>query len=69
MILKLDECAWVNGRKLERLTLTVGTGALDGDMQAWWSVQSEKDIWTLAAFEVSGSQMVLSRLLSSQYAQ
>lgn len=50
--LKVDECKWVSEKSLERLTLTMLNGGLDEDMQAWWSVQSEKDIWTLGAYEV-----------------
>ncbi|GAQ93477.1 hypothetical protein KFL_015640020 [Klebsormidium nitens] len=50
--LKVDECKWVSEKNLERFTLTMLNGGLDEDMQAWWSVQSEKDIWTLGAYEV-----------------
>ena len=60
-ILKLDECQIVKGRRLERLSVTLMNDAMqtakvlgpDAQLRApTFSVQSEKEIWWLGAFEV-----------------
>ena len=54
--MKLDECQIVKGRKLERVGLTlmnyVMAYAKDATLVLPFSVQSEKEIWWLAAIEV-----------------
>lgn len=55
LVLKLDESELIKGQKMERVSITLMNGALQktndqGDFN--FSVQSENDIWWLAAFEV-----------------
>ena len=55
-VLKLDESEIVKNQKLERVSLTLMNRALDAVIKPgdpwYFSVQSENDIWCLAAFEV-----------------
>jgi hypothetical protein len=60
-VLKLDECQIIKGRRLERMSITLMNEAIvcakrvDAGVQSnfpSFSVQSEKDIWWLGAFEV-----------------
>lgn len=60
-VLKLDECQIVKGRRLERMSLTLMNEAVVSAKRSStgvqtnstsFSVQSEKDIWWLGAFEV-----------------
>ena len=55
VVLKLDESEIIKGQKMERVSITLMNGALgqsrhQGDLN--FSVQSENDIWWLAAFQV-----------------
>ncbi len=61
LVLKLDECQIVKGRRLERLSLTLMNEAFHIAKQSaspselvtpYFNVQSEKEIWWLGAFEV-----------------
>ena len=62
-VLKLDECQIVKGRRLERMSVTLMKEAMDmafsdnssipiDRIKPTFSVQSERDIWWLGAFEV-----------------
>ena len=62
-VLKLDECQIVKGQWLERMSVTFMTEAMDmafgGNLsihgarsKPTFSVQTERDIWWLGAFEV-----------------
>ena len=55
-VLKLDESELIKGQKLERVSLTLMNRALDASIsnadERHFSVQSENEIWWLAAFEV-----------------
>lgn len=55
-VLKLDESEIIKGQKLERVSITLMNRALDLDINenhpSYFSVQSENEIWWLAAFEV-----------------
>lgn len=55
-VLKLDESEIVKGQKMERVSLTLMNRALDSSISSnspnYFSVQSENEIWWLAAFEV-----------------
>ena len=60
-VLKLDECQIVKGRRLERMSVTLMNEAMflakidaigDHSQRPSFSVQSEKEIWWLRAFEV-----------------
>ena len=62
-VLKLDECQIVKGRRLERVSVTLMKEAMDmafsdnsgipiDRIKPTFSVQSERDIWWLGAFEV-----------------
>ena len=61
LVLKLDECQIVKGRRIERMSVTLMNEALvcakqiPSEVQTIFpsfSVQSERDIWWLGAFEV-----------------
>lgn len=55
LVLKLDESELIKGQKMERVSITLMNGALQktNDQRDFnFSVQSENDIWWLAAFEV-----------------
>ena len=55
-VLKLDESDLIKGQKLERVSLTLMNRALDASIsnadERHFSVQSENEIWWLAADEV-----------------
>ena len=59
-VLKLDECQIIKGRRIERMSITLMKEAMDvafkdssiERMKPTFSVQSERDIWWLGAFEV-----------------
>lgn len=55
-MLKLDEAEVVNGKKFERVSLTLMNRALDPAIQAdddrYFSVQSEQEIWPIGCFQV-----------------
>ena len=55
-VLKLDEAEVLEGRKFERISLTLMNRALDTDIQKddarYFSVQSEQEIWPIGCFEV-----------------
>ena len=55
-VIKLDETKIVKGRKLERVSITLMNRAQSApqneETQKQFSVQSEKNIWLLGAFEV-----------------
>lgn len=55
VVLKLDESEIIKGQKMERVSLTIMNGALSNSEDSEglnFSVQSENDIWWLAAFQV-----------------
>ena len=56
-VIKLDESEIVKGQKMERVSITLMNRALDPRVTPkdpkYFSVQSENDIWWLAAFEVA----------------
>lgn len=55
-VLKLDEAEIINGKKFERVSLTLMNRALDPSIQKnsakYFSVQSEQEIWPIACFQV-----------------
>lgn len=55
-VMKLDEAEIVNGKKFERVSITLMNRALDPDIQRnhalFFSVQSEQEIWPVATFQV-----------------
>ena len=55
-ILKLDEAKLMRGKKFEHISLTLMNRALNPDIQRsnekYFSVQSEHEIWPIAAFQV-----------------
>jgi hypothetical protein len=55
-VLKLDEAEVVNGKKFERVSLTLMNRALDPaiqlDDERYFSVQSEQEIWPIGCFQV-----------------
>ena len=56
-VIKLDESEIVKGQQMERVSITLMNRALDPSVNPkdpkYFSVQSENDIWWLAAFEVA----------------
>ena len=56
-VIKLDESEIFKGQKMERVSITLMNRALDPRVtpndSKYFSVQSENDIWWLAAFEVA----------------
>lgn len=56
-VLKLDEAEIVHAQKLERVSITLMNRALDPCIQPgsakYFSVQSEREIWPIASFQVS----------------
>ena len=68
--LKLDETIWAGEKKMERLTVTVMNRALAGKDQCapnqWCQVQSEREVWPVAMFEVKKeSHATLKQYLST----
>lgn len=55
-VLKLDEAEIVNGKKFERVSITLMNRALDAKIQVdherYFSIQSEQEIWPVAMFQV-----------------
>ena len=55
-VLKLDEAEIINGKKFERVSITLMNRALDTNIQVdrerYFSVQSEQEIWPVATFQV-----------------
>lgn len=55
-VLKLDEAEIMNGKKFERVSLTLMNRALDPEIQRdsskFFSVQSEQEIWPVGCFQV-----------------
>ena len=59
-VLKLDECQIIKGQRIERMSITLMKEAMDvafndsstERIKPTFSVQSERDIWWLGAFEV-----------------
>jgi hypothetical protein len=55
-LLKLDEAEIVQGKKFKRVNLTLINRALDPlvlhDDEAYFSVQSEQEVWPVGCFEV-----------------
>lgn len=56
-MLKLDEAEVVEGKKFERISLTLMNRALDPEIQKndakYFSVQSEQEIWPIGCFQVA----------------
>lgn len=56
-VLKLDEAEIIHAQKLERVLITLMNRALDPYIQPgsakYFSVQSEREIWPIASFQVS----------------
>lgn len=56
-VLKLDEAEIVHAQKLERVSITLMNRALDPSIQTsssrYFSVQSEREIWPIASFQVT----------------
>lgn len=67
IVLKLDESEIVKGQKMERVSITLMNGALsqtENQEDFRFSVQSENDIWWLAAFQVTSLIITLHSLNS-----
>lgn len=55
-VLKLNEAEVIHGQKMERVSITIMNRALDRNInpksESYFSVQSEREIWTIASFQV-----------------
>lgn len=55
-VLKLDEAEIIHGQKMERVSITLMNRALDSTIdfnsERYFSIQSEREIWPIASFQV-----------------